>query len=129
MDEDQLIMFDNQGAIRMYNPEKFDELLKVIETERHYTEKMDEFRTMVNQTMAIVQRLGDAIEQEKLKAIGARNKVESEAEERERTLQEAQIRLREKQLELDRYIAEYDSLVKIEKEQQTTFRSLSKSQE
>ncbi|EPY31505.1 intraflagellar transport (IFT) protein [Strigomonas culicis] len=129
MEEDQIIMFDSQGAIRMYNPEKFDELLKVIETQRHYTEKMDEFRTMVNQTMTIVQRLGEAIEQEKLKAIGARNMVESEAEERTRTLQEAQIRLREKQLELDRYIAEYDSLVKIEREQQMTFKSLSKSQE
>ncbi|KAG5498696.1 hypothetical protein JKF63_02983 [Porcisia hertigi] len=125
MDEDQLIMFDSNGAIRMYDPDKYDELVKTIETERRYMERMDEFRTLVQRTMAIVQSLGEAIEAEKLNAIGFRNIVESEAEERFRAVQEAQVRLREKQMELDRYVAEYDSLKRVEQEQQTFFQHLS----
>lgn len=122
-------MFDSNGAIRMYNPEKYDELLKTIDTEKRYLGKMDEFKQMVNQTMGIVKKLGDAIEEEKLKAIGARNVVESEGEERFRAVQEAQLRLREKQMELDRYVAEYDSLKKVELEQQQIFQRLSQAQD
>jgi intraflagellar transport protein 20 len=129
MEEDQLIMFDSNGAIRMYDPEKFDQLVKAVEVEKRYVEKMDEFRALVQRTMAIVQKLGDAIEAEKLTAIGSRNIVESEAEERFRAVQEAQVRLREKQMELDRYVAEYDSLKRIEQEQQTFFQHLSQAKE
>ncbi|GET90802.1 intraflagellar transport (IFT) protein, putative [Leishmania tarentolae] len=129
MDEDRLIMFDSNGAIRMYDPEKYDELVKSIEVKQHYVEKMDEFRALVQRTMAIVERLGEAIEAEKLKAIGFRNIVESEAEERFRALQEAQIRLREKQMELDRYVAEYESLKLVEQEQQTFFQHLSQAKD
>lgn len=122
-------MFDSNGAIRMYDPEKYDELVKTVEVERRYVEKMDEFRALVQRTMAIVQRLGEAIEAEKLKAIGFRNIVESESEERFRAVQEAQIRLREKQMELDRYVAEYESLKLVEQEQQTFFQHLSQAKD
>ncbi|KAK7201084.1 intraflagellar transport (IFT) protein [Novymonas esmeraldas] len=129
MDEDQIIMFDGNGAIRMYDPERYDELVKTVDVERRYVEKMDEFRSLVQRTMAIVQRLGEAIEAEKLKAIGSRNIVESEAEERFRAVQEAQVRLREKQMELDRYVAEYVSLKRVEQEQQTSFQHLSQAKD
>lgn len=122
-------MFDKNGAIRMYNPDKFDELVNAIETEGQYIARMEEFRNMVSQTMTIVQSLGKAIEQEKLRAIGNRNIVESEAEERARMVQEAEVRLREKRIELDRYKAEYDSLKKVEQFQQLTFQHLSQTKE
>ncbi|CCW61622.1 unnamed protein product [Phytomonas sp. EM1] len=127
MSDDQLIMFDEKGAIRMFDPEKFDELVKSIETEKQYVEKMDSFCQMVNQTMGIVKKLADAIQAEKLKAIGYRNIVESEAEERFRAVQESEQRLLEKQMELDRYVAEYESLRKVEAEQQLTIQRLSES--
>ncbi|EAN90255.1 putative intraflagellar transport (IFT) protein [Trypanosoma cruzi] len=127
MEDDKLVMFDAHGAIRMYDPEKFDQLMKTIEVEKRFTGRMDDFRNVVNQTMSIVERLGEAIEQEKLRAIGSRNIVESEAEERFRTVQEAKVRLREKQTELDRYIAEYDSLCKVEQEQKHIIQRLSQS--
>lgn len=128
MSNDELIMFDQNGNIRMYDPEHFDELVKAIEVEERYVAKMGEFRNIATQTMSIVKRLGEAIEHEKMKAIGARNVVESEAEERFRALHEAQVRLREKQMELDRYVAEYESLKKVEEEQQLTFQALSQVQ-
>ncbi|KEG14647.1 putative intraflagellar transport (IFT) protein [Trypanosoma grayi] len=127
MDDDKIVMFDAQGAIRMYDPERFDQLLKTIEVEKRFTTRMDDFKNIVNQTMSIVEQLGKAIEEEKLKAIGSRNIVESEAEERFRTVQEAQVRLREKQTELDRYVAEYDSLRKVEQEQELVIQRLSQS--
>ncbi|ORC90878.1 putative intraflagellar transport (IFT) protein [Trypanosoma theileri] len=127
MDDDKLVMFDANGAIRMYDPEKFDELLKAIEVGKRFTTRMDDFKSIVNQTMTIVEKLGKAIEEEKLKAIGSRNIVESEAEERFRTVQEAQVRLREKQTELDRYVVEYNSLRKVEEEQELIIQRLSQS--
>lgn len=122
-------MFDKNGAIRMYNPEKFDEMVSGIALEGQYISKMEEFRNMVTQTMTIVETLGKAIEQEKLRAIGYRNIVESETEERARMAQEAEVRLREKRLELDRYKAEYESLKKVELFQQMSFQALSQSKE
>lgn len=127
MDEDKVVVFDANGGIRIYDPEKFDELVKTLNTQKDYILKMDEFKGIVAQTMGIVQQLGQAIEKEKLRAIGSRNVVESETEARKRALLEAQIRLREKQIELDRYIAEYSSLQKVEAEQKAIIQRLSLS--
>lgn len=127
--EDDLVMFDKNGTIRLYNPDKFDEMLSTIDTEHQYIARMEEFRNMVTQTMTIVQSLGTAIEQEKLRAIGNRNIVESEAEERARMVQEAEVRLREKRIELDRYKAEYESLKKVEQYQQQMFQRLTQSKD
>lgn len=127
--EDDLIMFDKNGAIRMYNPEKFDELVKTVETQKQYAERMDDFSNMVKQTMKIVEAIAKAIEEEKLRAIGNRNIVESEAEERARMVQEAEVRLREKRMELERYKSEYESLKKVEQLQLLHFQSLSQSSE
>lgn len=124
---DDLIMFDKLGAIRMYNPDKYEQLVSTIDTERQYIEKMEEFRNVVNQTMTIVESLGKAIEREKLRAIGNRNIVESEAEERGRMVQEAEVRLREKRIELDRHKAEYESLKKVELFQRRTIQGLSQT--
>lgn len=127
--EDDLIMFDKNGAIRMYNPEKFDEMVKTVETQKQYAERMDDFSNMVKQTMKIVEAIAKAIEEEKLRAIGNRNIVESEAEERARMVQEAEVRLREKRMELERYKSEYESLKKVEQLQLLHFQSLSQSSE
>ena len=127
MDDDKVVVFDGNGAIRIYNPEKCDELVKTLNCEKDYVNKMDAFKAMVTQTVGIVQQLGQAIEKEKLKAIGFRNVVESEGEARKRALRDAQMRLHEKQLELDRYVAEYNALVKVEQEQRHVIQRLSLS--
>jgi intraflagellar transport protein 20 len=125
MEEDKLVTFDANGAIRIYDPEKFDEMVKTINCQKEYLMKMDEFKAIVSQTMGIVQQLGQAIETEKLRAIGSRNVVESEAEARKRAMQDAEVRLRQKQIELDRYVAEYSSLLKVEAEQRQVIQRLS----
>ena len=129
MDEEKLVQFDANGAIRIYDPEKYDELMKTLACEKDYVQKMDDFKGIVSQTMGILQQLGQAIENEKLRAIGSRNIVESESDNRKRVMDEAQLRLREKQIELDRYVAEYSSLVKVESEQKQVIQRLSLSSE
>jgi intraflagellar transport protein 20 len=124
MSDDKVLMFDVNGGIRIYDPEKYDEASKTSVTQREYTEKMDQFKAAISQTMGIVQQLGKAIEKEKLRAIGSRNIVESEGEVRKRALREAQIRVQEKQAELDKYQSEYNSLVKVEQEQKQIIQRL-----
>ena len=127
MDDDKAVVFDAHGAIRIYEPEKFDELCKTLESEANYVQKMDQFSSVVSQTMSITEQLGDAIEKEKLRAIGSRNVVESEGDARKKALSEAEFRLGEKQAELDRYIAEYQSLMKVQQEQQNVIHRLSQA--
>ena len=125
MDEEKVVQFDTNGAIRVYDPEKYEEAQKTLSTQRDYLEKMDQFKATCSQTMSIVQQLGKAIEREKLRAIGARNLVESEGEARKRALREAELRVQEKQSELDRYIAEHNALLKVEQEQKAVIHRLS----
>lgn len=125
MSDDRLMLFDSHGAIRVYDPDKFDEMVKTLETQKSFLTNMDEFKSTVASTMTIVQQLGKAIEKEKMRAVGARNVVETEADNRKRSLREAQLRLYEKQAELDRYIAEYNALQKVDQEQRHTIQRLS----
>ena len=125
MDEEKAVMFDQNGALRVYDPELFDQATKTLTTQREYVEKMDQFKSVITQSMAIVQQLGKAIEREKLRAIGARNLAESEAEARKRVLREAELRVEEQQSELDRLNAEHSALVKVEAEQRAVIQRLS----
>ena len=120
-------MFDSVGNIRIYDPERFDEMAKAVQGQRDYVEKMDQFRGIAEQTLKLVEQLGQAIEKEKLKAIGSRNIVESEAEARKRSMREAEFRHAEKQRELDRHMAEYAALQKVEQEQRASIQKLSLS--
>jgi intraflagellar transport protein 20 len=125
MDEEKAVMFDQNGALRVYDPELYDQATKTLTTQREYVEKMDQFKAVISQSMTIVQQLGKAIEREKLRAIGARNLAESEAEARKRVLREAELRVEEQQSELDRLNAEHGALVKVEAEQRAVIQRLS----
>jgi intraflagellar transport protein 20 len=129
MDDDKVLQFDQHGSIRIYDPERFDEAKKTLETEKEYLNRMAQFKQVVAQTMGIVEQLGKAIETEKLRAIGARNVAESEAGTRQRALEQAKLQLQEKQAEMDRIAAELSSLEKVEKEQRTVIQRLSFSSE
>jgi intraflagellar transport protein 20 len=125
MDEERVVQFDQVGSIRIYDPEKFEEAVRALQTQREYLNKMDAFKSVVSQTMTIVEQLGKAIETEKLRAIGMRNAAEREVESRKQTREEALIRVQEKQIELDRAVAEYNSLQKVEQEQRAVIQRLS----
>lgn len=125
MSEKLSITFDEENNIRVLDPEKFREsdhlkglsmefITKVIsmdETMSSLTECLDDFAVQ--------------IEKEKLRALGERNKWESETENRKRKMMELNNLLNEKKAELERYTVEYDSLIKVEAEQKALINKLS----
>lgn len=78
--------------------------------------------------IVVIDMQAQNIEQEKLRAIGFRNRVKSEAEVRKRSLQEYQQIIAEKQNELERYTMELESLIKVEAEQKKLIQRLSNSE-
>lgn len=68
------------------------------------------------------------IEKEKLRALGERNKWESETENRKRKMMELNNYLNEKKAELERYTVELESLSKVEAEQKVLINKLSSSE-
>lgn len=68
------------------------------------------------------------IEKEKLRALGERNKWESEAENRKKKMMDLNNLLNEKKAELDRYTVELESLNKMEQEQKALINKLSNNE-
>ena len=68
------------------------------------------------------------IERAKLKAIGQRNKLEGDAEERKREQNELRCVIDEKHAELERLRVEHQSLVKVEQEQRAFIEKLSNNE-
>ena len=68
------------------------------------------------------------IERAKLKAIGQRNKLESEVEDRKRQQNELRSVIDEKHAELERLRVEHQSLVKVEQEQRALIEKLSNNE-
>ena len=80
---------------------------------------------------SLVQVLGghaDKIEKQKLKAIGQRNKVESEQENRVRQKRLLMALIAEKEAELQRYDAQYESLRKVDQDQRGMIEKLSNNE-
>jgi hypothetical protein len=63
-----------------------------------------------------------------LKAVGARNKIEGEEDNRRKREQELKTLINEKRLMLDRLTYEYDSLNKVMNEQKITLEKLSNNE-
>lgn len=70
----------------------------------------------VNQLTNALEGFAKKIEIEKLRAVGERNKVETESENRKMKIMELNNLLNEKKLEFERYKIELESLVKVESE-------------
>ena len=68
------------------------------------------------------------IEEAKLKAIGARNKIEGEEDNRRKKEQELKTQINEKRMMLERLNYQYDSLQKVENEQKLTIEKLSNNE-
>lgn len=63
-----------------------------------------------------------------MKAVGARNKIEGEEDNRRKREQELKTLINEKRLMLDRLTYEYDSLNKVMNEQKITLEKLSNNE-
>ncbi|RHZ16191.1 hypothetical protein DYB31_002687 [Aphanomyces astaci] len=94
------------------------------------TVEMEDFHTTVKGVLEIMEAQAKRIEIEKLKAIGQRNRVDNEVENRNRQKLMLEVLIKEKQTELERYVycQQYTSLTKIEDEQQQLMDKLSNNE-
>ena len=86
------------------------------------------FNEMVTTLTEVLEAQAQKIEDAKLKAIGARNKIEGEEDNRRKKEQELKTLLNEKKMMLERLTVEYESLVKVENDQKLTIEKLSNNE-
>ena len=86
------------------------------------------FNEMVNTLIEVLESQALKIEEAKLKAVGARNKIEGEEDNRRKKEQEYKTLINERRLLLERLTFEFESLQKVENEQKSTIEKLSNNE-
>ncbi|KAJ3211056.1 Intraflagellar transport protein 20 [Clydaea vesicula] len=118
------VNFDEFSKIRVLDTKNF-EASEVLKDDCHlFTEKIGEFSEIVSQFTDILTQKSNQIEKEKLATIGKRIKVETEVESRKSKKLQLKNLLKEAQNELDRLVAQNESLLKVHQEQQLLLESL-----
>ncbi|XP_056631905.1 intraflagellar transport protein 20 homolog [Diorhabda sublineata] len=111
------IFFDEVDRICILEPEVSKSTHELKDECQLYTEKIEEFQRLSKKYVDLVQQLGDTIEKEKMKAIGARNILHSMEKQREHNQEQLQAMVSEKTMELERLKIQLTSLQKTEMEQ------------
>ncbi|NXL55831.1 IFT20 protein, partial [Chordeiles acutipennis] len=109
--------FDELNKLRVLEPEAAQLTAQLREECRDFLGKIVEFQKIVGSLIELVDQLAKATESEKMKAIGARNVLKSMSKQREAQEQQLQALIAEKKMQLERYRIEYESLCKIEADQ------------
>ena len=125
---DITVSFDNEGKVRVLDEEKFNSAEALQNECNAFSGKLTEFTNTVDILVDVMASQAKKIERAKLKAIGQRNKMESESENRKIQHNELRSVIDEKHAELERLRVEYDSLVKVEQEQKTLIEKLSNNE-
>lgn len=111
------ITFDESNNIRVLESGLFNDC-QMMQTEAYeFINKMKKFDEMVGSLVDVLDGQAVKIEQEKLRAVGIRNQLENEAETRKIKQQELELVINEKRAELERYLYQLESLMKVEEDQ------------
>lgn len=108
---------DDGHRIRVLGVEKFEHTEQLAEACGSFVKKNDEFRKLMSGIVEVLELNTSRIESEKLRAIGMRNKVLGERENREQTRRKMLALVAEKKAELERCQKERKSLAQVEAEQ------------
>ena len=111
------ITFDDNNNIRVLEAGLFNDCLTMQTESYEFINKMKKFEEMVGSLVDVLDSQAVKIEQEKLKAVGIRNQLENEAENRKKKQQELELMINEKRAELERYLYQLESLTKVEEDQ------------
>ncbi|KAG5867764.1 hypothetical protein JTB14_012381 [Gonioctena quinquepunctata] len=118
------IFFDEVDRICILEPEVSKSTHDLKEECHIYTEKIDEFQKITNKFITMVEQLGEAVEKEKIQAIGARNILQSMEKQKENNQQQLQALIAEISMELERLKIHLNSLQKMEMEQNEVINQL-----
>ena len=122
------ITFDENNQIRVLSADKYRETEQVKGETIDFLKKIMGFNDMVSMLTEVLDVQAQKIEDAKLKAVGARNKIEGEEDNRRKKEQELKTTINEKRLLLERLTYEFESLQKVEQEQKTTIEKLSNNE-
>ncbi|KAM9321350.1 intraflagellar transport protein 20 homolog [Gastrophryne carolinensis] len=109
--------FDELNKLRILDPDVSQQTTELKEECREFVEKISDFQKIVGGLIDLVDQLAKETENEKMKAIGARNLLKSIANQREAQQQQLHALIAEKKMQLERYRIEYEALCKVEAEQ------------
>ncbi|XP_068126344.1 intraflagellar transport protein 20 homolog [Hyperolius riggenbachi] len=109
--------FDELNKLRILDPDVAQQTAELKEECREFVDKIGDFQKIVGGLIDLVDQLAKETENEKMKAIGARNLLKSIAKQREAQQQQLHALIAEKKLQLERYRIEYEALCKVEAEQ------------
>ena len=121
------ITFDENNQIRVLEPEKYRDTENLKSECIDFLKKIVTFNENVEQLIIILDEQAKKIEEQKLKAVGARNRIEGEEDNCRKKEQELKTLINERKMELKRLMSEHESLRKIEQEQRTMIDKLSNS--
>lgn len=122
------ITFDEENKIRVLEADKFRQTEQLKNESMEFIKKIINLDETIQSLIETLESYAKKIEQQKLRAIGERNKVEQEEENRKKKNMELNNLLNEKKSELERYTIEYESLVKVEAEQKHLIGKLSNNE-
>ena len=111
------ITFDETNNIRVLEASLFNDCQTMQSQSYEFVNKMKKFEEMVESLVEVLDSQAVKIEQEKLRAVGIRNQMENEGENRKKKQQEFEVVINEKRAELERYLYQLESLNKVEEEQ------------
>mmetsp|Transcript_1739 Transcript_1739/g.3681 ORF Transcript_1739/g.3681 Transcript_1739/m.3681 type:complete len:130 (+) Transcript_1739:118-507(+) len=126
--QDVSVTFDEEYKVRVLAADKFKQTQTLEQECKAFVTRINEFNGTVRSLVELLSKQANLIEEAKLKAIGKRNEVETETENRKRRKQEIRAAMSEKNAILDRYSKQYDSLVKVETEQRAMIEKLSNNE-
>jgi intraflagellar transport protein 20 len=96
------ITFDENNQIRVLAADKYRETENVKTETIDFLKKIMSFNDMVSTLIDVLDTQAEKIEVAKLKAVGARNKIEGEEDNRRKREQELKTTINEKRLQLER---------------------------
>mmetsp|Transcript_34985 Transcript_34985/g.88347 ORF Transcript_34985/g.88347 Transcript_34985/m.88347 type:complete len:129 (-) Transcript_34985:50-436(-) len=126
--EQNTIYFDSTYRLRVVEEDKYKDTERLHEECGSFTQKMGGFQETVQRLVDGMNDYAAKIEAAKLKALGQRNRVESEVEVRKRRTAELQALINEKKAGLERLQLQYESLRKVDAEQKATIERLSNNE-
>ncbi|KAI8830059.1 intraflagellar transport protein 20 [Chytriomyces cf. hyalinus JEL632] len=119
------VTFDEFSKIRILPSDQFEASDSMKDQCKEFTQQIEDFNSIVQIFLEMLQAKAEQIEAEKLKAIGLRNRVETELETRKAKRQQLQLLIKERHAELHRLKIQSDSLENVSLEQLRLIEQLS----
>jgi len=115
--KDVSITFDDEGNIRVFEHDRFESTRELRDECEGFASMVGDFTENVQSFMQVLEEQARIIEKEKLRAIGQRNMVDSEADIRKQKKKQQILQIREREAELARLEAQIQSQEKVESKQ------------